>query len=108
MNKEMLTPFENDIFALIWIAFKNIYPDKECSCYWEPELRDKNGEEVFGVTTFAENGTVEVRVSGKLKIEDAAEVFAHELAHVAVGGACGHNEEWEEAFSKIQEQYDAL
>jgi len=29
----MVTPFANDIFALIWQAFKNLYPDKECECF---------------------------------------------------------------------------
>ena len=57
----MVTPFANDIFALIWKAFKNLYPDKECECFWEPQIReDENGNEVFGLTDFGEDGSVVV------------------------------------------------
>lgn len=31
----MQTPFENDTFSLVWQAFKNLYPDKDCKCYWD-------------------------------------------------------------------------
>ena len=68
----MITPFENDIFALIWQAFKNLYPDKECKCFWEPQIReDENGNEVFGLTDFDDDGSVVVFVRPDLEVSVA-------------------------------------
>lgn len=105
----MKTPFKNDIFALIWQAFKNLYPDKECECFWEPNIRDdKDGNEAFGMTDFAGDGTVTVFVRTSLSISDAATIFAHELAHVAVGFEHGHNEVWKKAFDDIFDEYNRI
>ena len=105
----MKTPFENDIFSMIWIAFKNLYPEKECKCFWEPNIRDSaSGDECFGMTDFADDGEITVFVKTSLKIEDAAEIFAHELAHVAVGLEHAHDEEWEKAFDAIFDEYNRL
>lgn len=105
----MKTPFKNDIFSMIWIAFKNIYPDKDCECFWTPEIRDDaDGNECLGMTNFGEDGIVSVFVRTSLKIEDAAEIFAHELAHVAVGLEQDHNEVWESAFDAIFDEYNRI
>ena len=104
----MKTPFNNDIFALIWEAFKNLYPDKECICYWEPRISDaEDGKECFGLTDFGEDG-VYVFVKPTLPVADAAEVFAHELAHVAVGIEHDHDQAWEEAFDAIFQEYNRI
>lgn len=108
MTNKLISPFTNDIFSLIWLAFNTLYPDKDCICYWTDELKDEEGNEVFGVTVFADDGNTYVYISGKLMIEDAAEVFAHELAHVATGICDAHGAEWEAAFSKIHETYMEL
>lgn len=103
------SPFSNDIFALIYMAFHLLYPDKEFTAYWVPELKDSDDNEVYGVTTFADDGTVEICVSGKLTVTDAAEVFAHELAHLAVGDIDKqHGKEWESAFEAIYQKYNEL
>ena len=105
----MITPFANDIFALIWKAFKNLYPDKECECFWEPKIReDENGNEVFGLTDFGDDGSVVVFVRPDLKVADAGEIFAHELAHVAVGVEHEHDEVWENAFEAIFQEYNKI
>ena len=105
----MKTPFKNDIFSLIWQAFKNLYPDKKCECYWEPSIRDaENGEKPYGLTDFGEDGTIAVFVSTDLKIADAAEILAHELAHCAVGVEHGHDTEWEKAFDDIFNEYNRI
>ena len=105
----MITPFENDIFALIWKAFKNLYPDKECKCFWEPQIReDESGNEVFGLTDFGDDGSVEVFVRPDLNVSDAGEVLAHELAHVAVGSEHDHDETWENAFDAIFQEYNKI
>jgi hypothetical protein len=105
----MKTPFKNDIFALIWQAFKNLYHDKECECFWEPNIRDEeDGTEVLGLTDFGEDGSVSVFVKPDLKVADAAEILAHELAHVAVGIEHEHDEEWEKAFDDIFDEYNKI
>lgn len=105
----MVTPFENDIFALIWQAFKNLYPDKECKCFWEPRIHeDEHGDEVFGFTDFGDDGSVVVFVRPDLEVSDAGEIFAHELAHVAVGVDHEHDEAWENAFDAIFQEYNRI
>lgn len=105
----MNTPFKNDIFALIWRAFKNLYPDKDCECYWEPDIQDADdGSKVYGETYWGEDGAVDVFVGTGLPIADSAEIFAHELAHVAVGAEHDHDEEWEKAFDDIFNEYNRI
>ena len=105
----MITPFVNDIFALIWQAFKNLYPDKECECFWEPQIREaENGNEVFGLTDFGEDGSVVVFVRPDLEVAIAGEILAHELAHVAVGVDHEHDEAWENAFEAIFQEYNRI
>ena len=105
----MESPFENDIFALIWQAFKNLYPEKECRCLWEPNIRDaEDGMECWGVTDFGEDGTVMVFVKPTMHVTDAAEILAHELAHVAVGLGHDHDESWEQAFDDIFNEYNRI
>jgi hypothetical protein len=105
----MKTPFKNDIFALIWKAFKNLYPDKDCECYWQPNIRDEeDGTPVYGLTDFGEDGTIAIFVTPSLSVADAAEIFAHELAHCAVGIAHEHDEEWEKSFDDIFNEYNRI
>lgn len=102
----MKSPFKNDPFALVWIAFKRLYPDKECICEWVPGFgKSEDGKEAYGLTTFVDDGGVVVMVSADLALNDAIEVFAHELAHVAVGVEEDHGEKWEAAFNAIFEKY---
>lgn len=104
------SPFINDPFTVIWTAFKNLYPDKECTVCWGGNLCDEENNPVFGTTDFNETtGEVTVIVdAAKLKVIDAMEVFAHELAHVAVGVGYDHDEVWENAFDRILAEHDRL
>jgi len=105
----METPFTNDMFSMVWRAFKNLYPDKDCKCQWVPELeKSEDGKEVFGLTTFTDNGNVYVDIVATLAVTDAIEIFAHELAHVAAGEEEDHGKAWEEAFDKIFEEYNRI
>lgn len=105
----METPFANDMFSMVWQAFKNLYPDKNCECQWVPELeKDDDGEQPLGVTTFADDGEVYVEIVASLAVADAIEILAHELAHVAVGDAEGHGKAWEEAFDNIHAEFDRI
>lgn len=107
----MNTPFDNDMFSLIYQAFKGLYPEQErsCVCYWTVEpLKDNNGNEAYGCTTFSDDGVVYVEVSAKLQVINAIEILAHELAHVAVGSEANHGEEWEHAFDAILTEYNRI
>lgn len=106
----MISPFINDAFSMVWLAFKNLYPDKDCKCFWEPNIRDdEDGNECYGLTDFdEETGEVFVFVKPSLKMVDAIEILAHELAHVAVGVEHDHDEEWEKAFEGIFNEYNRI
>ena len=104
----MTSPFVNDPFAIVWQAFKNLYPDKDCICQFAVLDADKSGKAPYGVTDFQPDGRVFVFVDGNMKIADAVEVFAHELAHVAVGIDADHGEEWEAAFDAIFNEYNRI
>lgn len=95
--------FANDPFVRIWEVFRTICPDKKCSCFWVEELEDG----AYGMTIFPEDGGKEphVYVSADLPVKHAAEIFAHELAHVAAGEAADHGPAWEEAFDAIHRGY---
>ena len=104
----MTTPFINDMFSVVYKAFKNLYPDKKCEIQWVPDNFKENDEECYGCTDFQDDGTVLVCVSALIPVKDAVEVLAHELAHVAVGIANEHNKQWEDAFEAIFVEYNRL
>ena len=109
LKDRLIAPFQNDMFAMVWGAFKKLYPDKDCEIYWEPQIRDEeDGKPVYGLTDFADDGSVAVFVEPSLEVADAVEVLAHELAHVAVGVEHDHDEVWQEAFDKIFEEYNRI
>lgn len=107
--KELINPFANDPFAIVYKAFQNLYPDKKCVIYWEPrEIKDEEGNGYVGMTHFANDGDITVEISVNMFIGDAVETLAHELAHVAVGASEEHGEEWEKAFDAIHEEFDRI
>ena len=100
----METPFRNDPFAILWATFNRLFPGKHCVCYWDPQMQC--GEvEAYGLTHFDDDGTITVTIDATLAVEDALEVFGHELAHVAAGVGHEHDEVWENAFTALQEAY---
>ncbi len=68
-------------------------------------MKDENGEPVFGSTDFFDDADPVIHVDGGLSVLDAAEVFAYELAHVAVGEEHQHDAVWEKVFDEINEEY---
>lgn len=104
----MNTPFKNDPFAITWIAFKNLFPDKDCECWFDTDMKADDEDKAYGLTNFCDDGTVVVTVDSEVTLENATEILAHELAHVAVGYDHGHDDVWDEAFGKILEEYDRI
>lgn len=105
----MENPFANDPFSLVYQAFRNLYPGKKCEVFWEPKIRDgENGEKLFGLTYFEKDGSIAVLVDPGLKVSDATEVLAHELAHVGAGIEHDHDEVWEKAFNSIFLEYNRI
>lgn len=104
----MKNPFLNDPFSMVYQAFQNLYPGKECSCYFEPDLKADDGDKAYGLTNFCDDGEILIFVDPNVAIEDATEIFAHELAHVAVGYDVGHSSEWDSAFDAILDEYNRI
>lgn len=100
--------FANDPFELVAMAFKSLYPHKNYVAYWVPD--DIPDEDWLGVTTFPEDPkdspTIQVKTS--LPVENAVEIFAHELAHVVVGAEEEHNNQWKNAFNAIFAEYNRI
>lgn len=106
--RQRATPFENDPFSMVWIAFKNLYPNKECEVFWDQHQEDEHKEE-YGFANFPTDGsTPQVLVFAEHPVNIQIETFAHELAHVAVGPEHEHDEVWEAAFDAIFKEYNCL
>lgn len=104
----MNTIFKNDPLAMIWEAFKNLYPEKAVEkpieCYWYPGITDETGERVKGVTVFSDDITT-IYIEPQLQFSDAVEVFAHELAHIIAGIDADHGPEWKKHFTALADEY---
>ena len=69
----------------------------------------ENGEKVYGMTDFDENsGAITIFIDSDLSIVNAIEIFAHELAHAAVGVEHDHDEVWEDAFNDLLKEYNRI
>lgn len=105
----METPFYNDPLAILWMAFKRLYPERDCKCaYMEGICVSEDGDDAYGMTTFGDDGTVQVLVDAGLPITDVTEVLCHELAHVAAGVGHDHDEIWGAAFEALFAEYHRL
>ena len=94
--------FVNDPFVRVYEVFRQLYPDKDCRCFWTDDLED-----AYGVTQFYDDSRSipEIFISTDLPVKHAVEILAHELAHVAVGADADHGESWENAFEAIHREY---
>lgn len=104
----METPFKNDPFAMIYQAFKCLYPDKQCEIWWEPNPPDSD-EGAYGATDFPDDsGLPQVFIFSDYPVAQQAEILAHELAHVAVGVEHDHDGAWDAAFEAIKTKYERI
>lgn len=103
----MESPFKNDPFAMIYQAFKRLYPDKPCEIWGDiPQEADK---QAFGMTEFPDDGSCpQVFIYSNHPVHQQVEILAHELAHVAVWPDHEHDDAWDFAFSAIQQEYGQI
>lgn len=105
----MESPFVNDGCALVFEAFRNLYPEKKCVCALDNKLFTSDGTEVWGLTSDPmDGGELSVVVSANQSVNCMIETFAHELAHVAVGVEHEHDKCWDDAFKAIFDEYNRL
>lgn len=109
-NRTLLTPFRNDMFSMVYEAFEKLFPGKGVrGIWWNADIpKAADGTERVGLTSWNEDGTIDVDISAKLTVADAVEILAHELAHVAAGENEGHGEKWEQAFDAIHAEFDRI
>lgn len=106
---ELKTPFNNDMFSMVYMAFDSLFPGKPVRIWWNADIpKAADGTERVGLTSWNEDGTIDVDISAKLPVADAVEILAHELAHVAAGKDEGHGEKWEQAFDAIHAEFERI
>lgn len=89
-------------------CFKKLFPNVKYEAYLQPDLKDDEGNEIYGLTTFTADGEIEILIGLQLSINDTVEIFAHELAHAAVGGEHEHDDVWAKAFDDLFNEYNLL
>lgn len=108
----MESPFLNDCFGMLWIAFCNLYPENKdkVQIQWQPNLFDEvNNENCYGMTEYVEEEDFYyVSVTPEIKVLDAIEILAHELAHCGVGVEHGHDEVWAKSFEDLFNEYNRI
>ena len=101
-----ISPFQNDPFALVCQAYKNLF-SKPFVAFYDQHDDDQHKEE-YGYTHFVDGKIPTVIIFAEHSINIQVETFAHELAHVAVGVEHEHDDAWEAAFDAIFREYNRL
>ena len=106
----METPFKNDMFSMMYQAFLNLYPGKECEIWWQQEIPSRHdGYKTFGECSYCMDGKVYIDISINQTVSEAVESFVHELAHVALGEENpSHDTEWETVKNRIIDEYNKM
>lgn len=100
--------FQNSPFEMLDKAFKNLFPDKNYIAYIDVDMKDEDGQRVYGCTQFDCDSIPIIFIDSSLSLQNAIEIFAHELAHVASGEKAGHGQEWEKSFEDIFNEYNRI
>ena len=99
--------FKNSPFEILNVAFERLFPNVKYNAYFGV-LDDENGESICGLTNFKDNGEIAILINTDLSIQNATEIFAHELAHAGVGKEHEHDEVWEKAFNDLFKEYKKI
>ncbi len=108
--------FINDPFHVVYQAFKELYPDKECEIMFDYNVETTDTHErVKGVTIFPDDGSIpQIRIDCEQTIDQISEILAHELAHVALGKPdwddieLDHGEDFEKVLDEIFDRFNEL
>lgn len=91
-------PFIDVINAACRVSGKSL----DCDIHFGETTED----DALGETYFpADGGRIEVVIRPDMKIEQAMDILAHELAHVIAGEGDDHGPVWEKAYADIYEEY---
>ena len=110
----MNNPIINDPITMVAEAFEALHPGITYEAAYAPDIRDAAGTIVCSCITFPseEDGPDAVPVillNSQAGIEVAAEAFAQELAHVALGpDSLEHGPEYDAAVEKIAAKYKEI
>ena len=110
----MNNPIINDPITMVAEAFEALHPGAKYEAAYAPDIRDSNGTIVCSCITFPneEDGTDAVPVimiNPRAGIEVAAEAFAQELVHVALGpDSLEHGDEYDEAVEQLAAKYKEI
>lgn len=110
----MNSPIINDPITMVAEAFAALHPDAKYEAAYAPDIRDGDGTIVCSCITFPgeEDGPDAVPVillNSQAGIEVAAEAFAQELAHVALGpDSLEHGPEYDETIEKLAAKYKEI
>ena len=101
--------FKNSPFEILNIAFKRLFPNVKYNAYFEPNIEQySDGDAIYGLTSFENNGEIIILIDSCLSISNATEIFAHELAHAGVGHEHEHDEVWKKAFDDLFNEYNKI
>ena len=108
--------FINDPFHVVYQAFKELYPDKECEILFDYNVETiDTHERVKGVTIFPDDGSIpQIRIDCEQTIDQISGILAHELAHVALGKPelddreLDHGEDFEKTLDAIFDRFNEL
>ena len=108
--------FINDPFHVVYQAFKELYPDKECEILFDYNVETTDTHErVKGVTIFPDDGSIpQIRIDCEQTIDQISGILAHELAHVALGKPewddreLDHGEDFEKTLDAIFDRFNEL
>ena len=110
----MKNPIINDPIAMVAEAFEALHPGVEYEAAYAPDIRDNNGTLVCSCITFPneEDGPDALPVillNSQAGIEVAAEAFAQELVHVALGpDSLEHGPEYDKAVEQLAVKYKEI
>ena len=110
----MNNPIINDPVTMVAGAFEALHPGVQYEAAYAPDIRDGNGTIVCSCITFPgeEDGPDAVPVillNSQAGIEVAAEAFAQELAHVALGpDSLEHGAEYDAMVNQLAAKYKEI
>ena len=110
----MNSPIINDPITMVAEAFEILCPGAKYEAAYAPDIRDGDGTIVCSCITFPEeedgpDAVPVILLNSQAGIEVAAEAFAQELAHVALGpDSLEHGPEYDETVEKLAAKYKEI